>query len=314
MWPTARNTSPTRGCAGRVLEWTYAARRKDGAEFPVEIGLSYIDTADGTLTLGLVTDITERKRAADELAAAVDQLRRSNTELEQFAYLASHDLQEPLRMITSYLNLLERRCRGRLDEDGEEFLRYAVNGAERMKRLIRDFLAVSRISTQALIREPSDSGEIVANALQNLSAAIEESGTLVQLDPLPSIPADPGLLAQVFQNLIANAIKFHGDRPPEIRISAREQGSDWIFTVSDNGIGIESRHADRIFRIFERLHESTEYSGSGIGLAICKKIVERHGGRIWFESEPGVGTVFHFTIPAKAEKSREKAAGDSGGS
>lgn len=290
------------------------ARRKDGTEFPVEIGLSYIDTADGTLTLGLVTDITERKRAADELAAAVDQLRRSNTELEQFAYLASHDLQEPLRMITSYLNLLERRCRGRLDEDGEEFLRYAVNGAERMKRLIRDFLAVSRISTQALIREPSDSGEIVANALQNLSAAIEESGTLVQLDPLPSIPADPGLLAQVFQNLIANAIKFHGDRPPEIRISAREQGSDWIFTVSDNGIGIESRHADRIFRIFERLHESTEYSGSGIGLAICKKIVERHGGRIWFESEPGVGTVFHFTIPAKAEKSREKAAGDSGGS
>jgi light-regulated signal transduction histidine kinase (bacteriophytochrome) len=135
----------------------------------------------------------------------------------------------------------------------------------------------------------------------------------VCFDALPSIPADAGLLGQVFQNLIANAIKFHGDRTPQIRISAREQGSEWIFSVSDNGIGIEGRHADRIFRIFERLHESTQYSGSGIGLAICKKIVERHGGRIWFESEPGEGTVFHFTIPSKAEGSREKAAGHSDG-
>jgi PAS domain S-box-containing protein len=287
-------------------------RRKDGTEFPAEVGLSYVETTDGNLALGLVTDITERKRAADELAAAVDGLRRSNTELEQFAYLASHDLQEPLRMITSYLNLLARRCRGKLDEDGEEFLSYAVDGAERMKQLIRDFLAVSRISTQALSREPADAAEIVANSLQNLNAAIEESGATVHLDPLPSIPADPGLLAQVFQNLVGNAIKFRGDRAPEIRISAMERGADWVFSVSDNGIGIESRHAERIFGIFERLHESTEYSGSGIGLAVCKKIVERHGGRIWFESEFGTGSVFRFSIPAKAEKPMEKAAKNSG--
>jgi PAS domain S-box-containing protein len=288
------------------------ARRRDGTEFPIEIGLSYVETADGNLALGLVTDITERKRSADELAAAIDELRRSNTELEQFAYLASHDLQEPLRMITSYLNLLARRCRGKLDEDGEEFLRYAVDGAERMKQLIRDFLAVSRISTQALRREPSNAAEIVENSLQNLNTAIEESGATVHLDPLPSIPADSGLLAQVFQNLVGNAIKFRGDRAPEIRISAVERGADWIFSVSDNGIGIESRHAERIFRIFERLHESTEYSGSGIGLAVCKKIVERHGGRIWFESELGTGSVFRFSIPAKAEKAMEKSAQNSG--
>ena len=215
-------------------------------------------------------------------------------------------------MITSYLNLLARRCRGKLDEDGEEFLSYAVDGAERMKQLIRDFLAVSRISTQALSREPADAAEIVANSLQNLNAAIEESGATVRLDPLPSIPADPGLLAQVFQNLVGNAIKFRGDRAPEIRISAMERGADWVFSVSDNGIGIESRHAERILSIFRRLHESTEYSGSGIGLAVCKKIVERHGGRIWFESEFGTGSVFRFSIPAKAEKPMEKAAKNSG--
>ncbi len=288
-------------------------RRRDGTEFPIEIGLSYIETSDGNLALGLVTDITERKRSADELAAANEELRRSNAELEQFAYLASHDLQEPLRMITSYLNLLDRRCRGQLDQDGEEFLRYAVDGAERMKRLIRDFLAVSRISKQALIMEPIDAGVVVENALQNLETAIEESHAIIALDRLPRIPADPGLLAQVFQNLISNGIKFHGDRPPEIRISAVERGLEWVFSVRDNGLGIESRHAERIFRIFERLQESSEYSGSGIGLAVCKKIVERHGGRIWFESQPGAGSVFHFSIPSQIGKPREKAATHSGG-
>lgn len=288
-------------------------RRKDGTEFPVDVGLSYIETAGGNLALGLVTDITERKRAVDEIAAANDELRRSNSELEQFAYLASHDLQEPLRMITSYLNLLERRCRGKLDEDGTEFLNYAVEGAERMKRLIRDFLAVSRISRQSLVLEPSEVGEMVQDALQNLQTAIEENHAAIVLEPLPSIPADPGLLSQVFQNLIANGIKFHGKRTPEIRISATERGVEWVFAVGDNGIGIESRHAERIFRIFERLHETGEYSGSGIGLAVCKKIVERHGGRIWFESQPGAGSVFYFTIPSKTDKPREKAAGHSPG-
>lgn len=283
-------------------------RRKDGSEFPVEVGLSFVDGGGGVLALGLISDITERKRSADELAAAVDDLRRSNAELEQFAYVASHDLQEPLRMITSYLNLLERRCRGKLDADGEEFLRYAVNGAERMKGLIRDFLQVSRISRQALKLEPSPADAMVENALGNLAAAIDEHNATIVVEPLPVVPADPVLLTQVFQNLVGNAIKFHATQAPEIHISARQQDGLCVFAVRDNGIGIAPQHAERIFRIFERLHEVSEYPGSGIGLAVSRKIVERHGGTIWFESEPGAGSTFYFAIPSKMEKPRENAA------
>jgi len=286
-------------------------RRKNGAEFPVEVGLSFVETGEGKLALGLISDVTERKRAADELAAAVGDLRRSNAELEQFAYVASHDLQEPLRMITSYLNLLERRSRGKLDADGEEFLRYAVDGAERMKRLIRDFLQFSRISRQALTLDPSPAAQMVTNALSNLTAAIDESRARVLVGELPVIPADPGLLTQVFQNLIGNAIKFRGKRAPEIQISARCDNTEWVFSVRDNGIGIDPKHLSRIFQIFERLHEVSEYSGSGIGLAISKKVVERHGGRIWVESAPGSGSTFHFAIPSKTEKVHEASAGNS---
>jgi PAS domain S-box-containing protein len=293
---------PRRRVLGEIF-----GRRKNGAEFAAEVGLSTVETPDGMLALALISDVHERKRHSDELAAANAELRRSNTELEQFAYVASHDLQEPLRMITSYLNLLDRRARGKLDEDSEEFLRYAVNGAERMKSLIRDFLQVSRISRQALQLDSTSADSMVQTAFSNLTGSIEESHATIAIGPLPSIPADPVLLAQVFQNLVGNAIKFRGPRRPEIRISAREQGGEWIFSVRDNGIGIESQHAERIFQIFERLHEASEYPGSGIGLAVSKKIVERHGGRIWVESEHGAGSTFHFAIPTKMESQREKA-------
>ncbi len=275
-----------------------AGLRKDGTEFPVEIGLSYIETEHGLLSLGLINDITERKRAADRLKRAHDDLLRSNQELEQFAYIASHDLQEPLRMVTGYLNLLDRRYRETLDDDAREFIGYAVDGATRMKGLIQDLLSVSRISRQALNLQPSSSASMLNHTLINLKIAIAESGADVTFDPLPEVLADGALLTQVFQNLIGNAIKFRGDAPPRIHVSARLDGADWIFSVQDNGIGIEQQHLERIFRIFERLNDPAKYAGSGIGLAITERIVARHGGKIWVESPPGQGSTFYFSIPA----------------
>jgi len=274
-----------------------AGRRKDGAEFPVEIGLSYIETGRGVLAMGLVSDITERKRAADELAHAVEELRRSNAELEQFAYVASHDLQEPLRMITGYLNILQRRYSDRLDADGEEFIRYAVDGATRMKTMIREILGLSRVGTQAVNRLHVPGAEIVRCAMDNLTAAIGDSSAEIIVGPLPTLFVDPGLLVLAFQNLIGNAIKFRGSRTPLIRIGAAVQGRECILSVQDNGIGMNPEHLERIFRIFERLHTAEEYPGTGVGLAIAKKIVERHGGKIRVESKPGEGSTFYISLP-----------------
>ncbi|MGH9559515.1 MAG: sensor histidine kinase [Bryobacteraceae bacterium] len=278
-------------------------RRKDGTEFAVEIGLGYIETGEDPLTLALVNDITELKRATRDLERANAELLRSNAELDQFAFIASHDLQEPLRMIVSYLGLIERRYGERLDREGLEFLHYASDGASRMKAMIRDVLTISRLWLQPIGREPVPAEDIVREALGNLRAAIQESRAEIETGPLPEIRCDAGRLARVFQNLIGNAIKFHGECAPRVRISARRGGPEWIFTVGDNGIGIDPRNSERIFRIFERLHETEQYQGAGIGLTICKKIVERHGGRIWLgahgEGELG-GAVFHFSIPAEA--------------
>ena len=276
-------------------------RRKDGIEFPVEVGLSHVNTPDGPLAFGMVSDVSERATAADELKRVNEELRRSCTELEQFAHVASHDLQEPLRMVTGYLQLIERRYGDRLDSSGKEFIEFAIDGARRMKTLIRDLLEFSRAGTNAANFHEIDTAAILGNALHNLKTAIDETQALITCDPLPVIVGDPMLLTQVFQNLIANAIKFQADRSPCIHISAEHQGADWIFSVRDNGIGIESRHLDRIFRIFERLHSIEEYSGSGIGLAITKKIVERHRGKIWVESEPGAGSAFFFSLSAEME-------------
>jgi PAS domain S-box-containing protein len=246
----------------------------------------------------LQQELAERQRAEKRLEHYAAELERSNKELEQFAYIASHDLQEPLRMVTSYLQLLERRYGNNLETDAHEFIEYAVDGATRMHLLINDLLTYSRVSTRAKPFESTDCSVLLNQVLTNLKVAIEESEATITFDELPTTKADATQLTQVFQNLLSNAIKFHKqDTPPHIHVSAERQKDAWRFSVRDNGIGIAPEHTERIFLIFQRLHTREEYPGTGIGLAVCKKIVERHGGRIWLESEPGSGSTFHFTVP-----------------
>jgi PAS domain S-box-containing protein len=280
------------------------ARRKDGSEFPVEISLSPL-RLDGQLWItSIIRDVTERvraevelKRTAARLAQQTAELRRSNEELQQFAYVASHDLQEPLRMVASYTQLLARRYRGKLDADADEFIEYAVDGARRMQALINDLLAYSRVGTRGQEFEPTDANAVFDQVMTDLGAAIEEAQAVVTRDDLPTVVVDPSQFGQLLQNLLSNAIKFRGERPPRVHVSARLEGDAWLFSVSDNGIGIAPEYTDRIFVIFQRLHSRAQYPGTGIGLAICKKIVERHGGRIWVESTPGEGSTFYFTLP-----------------
>jgi light-regulated signal transduction histidine kinase (bacteriophytochrome) len=219
--------------------------------------------------------------------------------LEQFAYVASHDLQEPLRMVGSYTQLLARRYQGRLDKEADEFIGFAVDGVSRMQLLINDLLTYSRVGRRGKEPQPTDSGVVLGRALQNLKLTIEDNKGSVTYDPLPVVMADDRQLEQLFQNLVGNAVKYHGDEPPRVHISAERSEGWWTFAVKDNGIGIESQYYERIFQVFQRLHTRTEYSGTGIGLAVCTRIVERHGGRIWVESEPGKGSTFKFTLPAK---------------
>ncbi|MEO8200989.1 MAG: PAS domain S-box protein [Gemmatimonadota bacterium] len=267
--------------------------RKDGRDIPVEIGLNPIETDEGTFVLASIVDITERKHAELEL-------RRSNEELERFAYVASHDLQEPLRMVASYVQLLAKRYRGKLDADADEFIDFAVDGAVRMQRLIEDLLLFSRVGTRGGEQESTDAEEVLRRALANLALVIDEAAATVTSDPLPTVEADPGQLEHLFQNLVGNALKFRGSAPILVHISAvRVDPDSWQFSVRDNGIGIEPQYFDRIFVIFQRLHGRKEYGGTGIGLAIAKKIVERHGGKIWLESQPGLGTTFFFTLPER---------------
>lgn len=249
--------------------------------------------------VGISRDITERKWVEAKLKQTLAELERSNAELEQFAYVTSHDLQEPLRMVFSYVQLLEQRYKGRLDSDADEFIAYAVDGAIRMQEMINDLLDYSRVSTRGKSFEPTDCEAVFDRTLANLRVAIEENGAVVTHDPLPTVMADKVQLVQLFQNLIGNAIKFRGEKPLRVYVSAEQKGNEWVFSVCDNGIGIDLEYAGRIFRVFQRLHSKTEYPGTGIGLAICKKIVERHGGRIWVESQPREGSTFYFTIPTK---------------
>ena len=247
--------------------------------------------------IGTNWDITAQKRAEEELAHTVAELARSNADLAQFASVASHDLQEPLRAVAGCVELLQRRCHDKLDAQAAEWIRLTVEGAKRMQSLIRDLLAYSRVGSRGKSFEPTDAGAALELALVNLATAIRESGAVITHDPLPSLTADPTQLAQLFQNLIGNALKFCKERSPEIHVGARPEGGGWTFSVRDNGFGIEPQYRERIFVIFQRLHTRTEYPGTGIGLAICQRMVERHGGRIWVESEPGKGSTFYFTIP-----------------
>ena len=244
-----------------------------------------------------IEDITERRRAEDRLRGALTELERSNRDLEQFASVASHDLQEPLRMVASYTQLLAERYAGQFDDKARKYIAYAVEGAIRMQQLVNDLLAYSRVSTRGYPLKTTDSHAILGEAIRNLAAAIEESKAIITNNELPIVRADASQLVQVFQNLLANAIKFRGEACPHIHVSARDEGCEWVFSVRDNGIGIERQYADRIFVIFQRLHTRQEYPGTGIGLALCKRIVERHGGKIWFESEVGKSSTFFFTIP-----------------
>ena len=237
------------------------------------------------------------QRRTAQLERSNANLERSNIELQQFAYVASHDLKEPLRMVSSYCQLLERRYKGRLDEEADTFIHFAVDGAHRMAVLINDLLAYSRVETRSQSFESIDCEKVLEIAETNLKSSIEESSTTVTHDPLPRVMGDGSQLMQVFQNLIGNAIKFRRDESPEVHVSARQDGREWTFCVRDNGIGIDHEHRDRIFQIFKRLHNREKYPGTGIGLAVCRKVVERHGGRIWVESETDQGSSFYFSMP-----------------
>jgi signal transduction histidine kinase len=245
----------------------------------------------------LVRDNRDLALSRKALEESIAELARSNADLQQFAYVASHDLKEPLRIVASYTQLLARRYKGKLDSDADEFIRYAVDGANRMQWLINDLLAYSRVTSQDQVLEEVDCHGVLEEVLSDLRVAIEESRAVVTHDPLPRVMADRGQLGQLFQNLIGNAIKFHGKEPPRVHVSTERKPDEWAFSVRDNGVGLDPQYAERIFVIFQRLHDREEYPGTGIGLAICKKVVERHGGRIWVVSQVGQGATFHFTLP-----------------
>ena len=290
---------------------TLFARRRDGSEFPVEIGLSPLQLAEGPCVLAAVVDITrrwqaeqERQRNMDALAEEVrlrerseTQLRRSNEDLQQFAYVASHDLQEPLRAVAGYCELLGQIYTEQLDDEGRDFLKHAVDGAHRMQALIADLLDYSRVGSRGRRFVELDSRQLFDEAVSNLSAAISDAEATVTCDDLPVIVGDRSQLMRVFQNLIGNALKFRGDRPSIIHVGARRQGDEWVFEIRDNGIGIAEEYQERIFIIFQRLHTRTKYSGTGMGLAICKRIIDLHDGWIRVSSTPGEGSVFTFAIP-----------------
>ncbi len=260
----------------------------------------FTDVDGSPMILEMDFDITERKKAEKMLKLKLEELARSNEELEQFAYVSSHDLQEPLKMITSYLQLLQRKYQGNLDKKADAYIYFAVEGASRMQNLIIDLLEYSRVTRSDKEFETTDSGLILNKVLFSLRLIIYENEATVSHDPLPEVIADSTQLAQVFQNLILNGITFRSEEAPKIHISAERKANEWVFSVQDNGIGIDPQYSERIFEIFKRLHTREQYTGTGIGLAICKRIVERHGGRIWVESELGKGSTFYFTLPTNS--------------
>jgi PAS domain S-box-containing protein len=286
-----------RGETVRGEEFTF--HRADDKWLTLSVSAAPIRGADGQIiaALAVFNDITERKQADEALRKASEELKRSNSDLEQFAYVASHDLQEPLRAVGGYAKLLQRRYQGKLDAKALEYISGAVEGVVRMEQLILDLLAFSRVGTRGAAFVPTDLNSVVDAALYNLQTSIQSAQATVSRDPLPAMQVDPTQITQLFQNLVGNAIKFRKEEPPKIHIGAKQKDGVWAFSVQDNGIGIDPQYSERIFQIFQRLHTRKSYPGTGIGLAICKKIVERHGGRIWVESRPDHGSTFHFVIP-----------------
>jgi PAS domain S-box-containing protein len=268
-------------------------RHADGSLVELSVSLSPLRDHRGAVigASSIMRDITEQRRRDAEL-------RRSNAELEQFAYVASHDLQEPLRMVANYVELLAERYHGQLDERADKYIGYASDGARRMQRLVADLLTFSRVGSEGKALLPVASGAVLEQVQRSLKEVIGEAGATIVAGQLPAVGADESQLGQLFQNLISNAIKFRSEAPPRITVSAAAQGDEWLFTVADNGIGMDMQYAERIFQMFQRLHQRSQFEGSGIGLAIAKRIVERHGGRIWVESRLGEGTTFHFTLRA----------------
>lgn len=290
LWVTIAN--------GKIWRGDIKNKAKDGTTYWVETTIVPFlnDKGKPYQYVAIRADITHRKETEEQLANNMIELERSNKDLEQFAYIASHDLQEPLRMVGSYMQLIEKRYKGKLDESADEFIHFAVDGAARMKQLIADLLNYSRLNRESNITEV-DLNDLLSSVLHNLSSVIKEKEALIYVENLPVIHADETQMIQLFQNLLSNAMKFtEPEIKPTIKISCERLDHHWLFAVADNGIGIESQYAERIFVVFKQLHTKAKYNGTGIGLAIAKKIVERHGGRIWFNSEPGKGSVFYFTI------------------
>lgn len=296
----------------KILDYEYKQKRTDGSPFWVLERARLVARPDGESVIeGTAIDITERKHWEEKLQFEVterrraelalrersQELERSNAELEQFAYVASHDLQEPLRMVASFTQLLAERYRGKLDAEADEFIAYSVEGARRMQALIAGLLSFARVGTRGHELQPTDTQAVLNRSLQTLDMTLREAQAKVTNEALPVVAADESQLEQLFQNLIGNAVKFHGADSPRVHVSAQPNGKEWVFSVKDNGIGIDPQFQNRIFVIFQRLHSREEYPGTGIGLSICKKIVERHGGRIWVESAAGCGATFRFTMP-----------------
>jgi len=284
---------------GFISDYALEIQHKDGSIIPVLYNASVYQDESGKVigVFAAARDVTTLKKAEIMLKLKIEELKRSNEELEQFAYVSSHDLQEPLRMITSYLQLLQRKYQGNLDDKADKYINFAVDGAVRMQNLIIDLLEYSRVDTGDDEPGSIDCKFILNKVLFDIKAVIKENNATISHDPLPEVMADSTQIVQVFQNLIINGIKFHGEEAPKIHISAEKIANEWVFSVQDNGIGIDPQYSERIFEIFKRLNSRDRYPGTGMGLAICKKIVERHGGRIWVESKLGKGSTFYFTLP-----------------
>jgi len=285
---------------GKTATVTHTHFDKKGNKLFVEIMVYPVKDEKGKISqfVYIFRDVTERKRAEEALKQMSDKLVRSNADLRQFAYIVSHDLKEPLLTVGGFVKLLARRYKGKLDAKADEFIKYIADGVKRMQVFIEDLLEYSQVETKEKKFKPIDCSFVLKKAIGNLQAAIEKTNAVVTSDELPTVMADTSQMISLFQNLISNAIKFRSEEEPRVHISAMRKEDEWIFSIKDNGIGIDAEDAERIFGFFQRLHSKDEYPGTGIGLAICKKIVEQHSGRIWVESKTGKGSTFYFTIPS----------------